>query len=121
MADKKAAEELVAAGALDQNEKSFQKQATVFMGYKTLLTTKGKPTRWVRNVGLGFKTPVSAIKVRSTAARALPRPSASPPRARTRPVLPHRARASPRRARTSTRSAPSRATSAFVAASSRAS
>lgn len=33
------------------------------MGYKRLLKTKGKPIRWSRNVGLGFKTPVAAIKV----------------------------------------------------------
>ena len=46
-----------------QTEKSFQRQPIVFAGYKKLLAKKGKLTRWTRNVGLGFKTPVTAIKV----------------------------------------------------------
>ena len=46
-----------------QTEKSFQRQPIVFSGYKKLLAKKGKLTRWTRNVGLGFKTPVTAIKV----------------------------------------------------------
>jgi hypothetical protein len=35
----------------------------VFLGYKKLLSTKGKGLRWVRNVGLGVKTPAAAVKV----------------------------------------------------------
>jgi hypothetical protein len=49
---------------VSQVEKAFQKQPTVFLGYKKLLNRKGKGLRWVRNVGLGFKTPETAIKVR---------------------------------------------------------
>ena len=48
-----------------QTEKSFQRQPIVFAGYKKLIAKKGKLTRWTRNVGLGFKTPVTAIKVRA--------------------------------------------------------
>jgi small subunit ribosomal protein S11e len=33
----------------------------VFLGYKKLLNKKAKSLRWVRNVGLGFKTPETAI------------------------------------------------------------
>eukprot|EP01138_Halocafeteria_seosinensis_P005399 gb/GECG01005519.1/.p1 GENE.gb/GECG01005519.1/~~gb/GECG01005519.1/.p1 ORF type:complete len:164 (+),score=10.83 gb/GECG01005519.1/:1-492(+) len=46
---------------IDQNEKAFQKQDGVFLARKRVLgrrTTKG--LRFVRNVGLGFKTPKSA-------------------------------------------------------------
>lgn len=46
---------------IDQNEKAFQKQDGVFLARKKVLgrrTTKG--LRFVRNVGLGFKTPKSA-------------------------------------------------------------
>jgi len=51
--------------AIDQNEKAFQKQPTVFLGYKKL-AAKGvaKGLRFTRKVGLGFKTPAAAIKVR---------------------------------------------------------
>lgn len=54
-----------ASGALDQNEKAFQKQPNVFLGYKKLANKKVAKSglRWTRNVGLGFKTPVEAIKV----------------------------------------------------------
>ena len=45
-----------------QVEKSFQKQATVFQGYKVLAKAKGKAPRWYRKVGLGFATPQTAIK-----------------------------------------------------------
>lgn len=62
MADDKAA----ASAAVDQNEKAFQKQGNVFLGYKKLANKKVNKAglRWTRNVGLGFKTPVTAIKVR---------------------------------------------------------
>ena len=44
-----------------QTEKSFQKQPTVFIGSKKLIgKTKGALPRFVRNVGLGFKTPKAA-------------------------------------------------------------
>lgn len=44
---------------LFQTERSFQKQPTVFLNKKSsLLSTKGKKNlRYVKNVGLGFKTP----------------------------------------------------------------
>lgn len=51
-----------------QNERAFQKQPTVSLGYKKLLTTKASALRWTRNVGLGFKTPKEATKVRVRAA-----------------------------------------------------
>lgn len=51
--------------ALDQTERAFQKQPNVFLGYKKLLTKKGGALRWTRNVGLGFKTPATAVKVRT--------------------------------------------------------
>lgn len=44
-----------------QTEKAFQKQPTVFLGYKKSLNRKARGTRWVRNVGLGFKTPSTAV------------------------------------------------------------
>ncbi|KAK7099393.1 small ribosomal subunit protein uS17-like [Littorina saxatilis] len=45
-----------------QTEKSFQKQPTVFLNKKGILTGKAKKNlRYVRNVGLGFKTPRDAI------------------------------------------------------------
>lgn len=49
----------------DQTEKSFQKQPTVFLNRKPAITkTKKskKSLRYVRNVGLGFKTPREAIE-----------------------------------------------------------
>lgn len=55
----------VVTTALDQTERAFQKQPTVFLGYKKLLSKKAQGgLRWTRNVGLGFKTPVTAVKVR---------------------------------------------------------
>lgn len=57
-----------------QAEKAFQKQATVFLGHKATVNRKGKGLRWVRNVGLGFKTPTEAIKV-SAYLQACARPS----------------------------------------------
>lgn len=57
MADAKAQ-----TSTLDQTEKSFQKQATVFVGRKKALGARhGRGLRFVRNVGLGFKTPSTAI------------------------------------------------------------
>ncbi|KAK6643141.1 hypothetical protein RUM43_004644 [Polyplax serrata] len=43
----------------DQNEKSFQKQPTIFLNRKKSLGIKKKKSglRYIRNVGLGFKTP----------------------------------------------------------------
>ena len=42
----------------DQTEKSYQKQDAVFIGKKRQLAKKSKKgMRYVRNVGLGFKTP----------------------------------------------------------------
>ncbi|XP_071454858.1 small ribosomal subunit protein uS17 isoform X3 [Hetaerina americana] len=42
----------------DQSERSFQKQPTVFLNRKKGLGAKKRKTlRYVRNVGLGFKTP----------------------------------------------------------------
>jgi small subunit ribosomal protein S11e len=63
MADGK---EIIATGAVDQNEKAYQKQQNVFLGYKKLANKKVNKAglRWTRNVGLGFKTPVTAVKVR---------------------------------------------------------
>lgn len=40
---------------------SFQKQPTIFLNKKNLLGKTGKPERYTRNVGLGFKTPREAI------------------------------------------------------------
>ena len=58
------ADAAAATGALDQVEKAFQKQPNVFLGYKKLANKKVSKAglRWTRNVGLGFKTPVTAIK-----------------------------------------------------------
>nr|CAD7575633.1 unnamed protein product [Timema californicum] len=42
----------------DQNERSFQKQPTIFLNRKKGLGAKKKKSlRYIRNVGLGFKTP----------------------------------------------------------------
>ncbi|KAJ2611947.1 40S ribosomal protein S11-B [Coemansia sp. RSA 1365] len=41
-----------------QNERSFQKQATVFLNAKVV---NKKNARWHKDIGLGFKTPVTAI------------------------------------------------------------
>lgn len=53
-----------ATGLLDQTEKAFLKQPTVFLGYKKLANKKVSRAglRWTRSVGLGFKTPEAAIK-----------------------------------------------------------
>ena len=48
--------------ALAQGEKAYQKQDAVFVGAKNLQTKhKGKMQRWYKSVGLGFKTPRTAI------------------------------------------------------------
>ena len=48
--------------SVPQIEKSYQKQPTVFQGFKILAKAKGKAPRWYRKVGLGFATPTTAIK-----------------------------------------------------------
>merc|ERR1712044_27209 len=45
-----------------QTERAFQKQPTVFLNKKAILQGKSKKNlRYVRNVGLGFKTPREAV------------------------------------------------------------
>jgi hypothetical protein len=48
---------------LFQNERSFQKQPTVFLNNKrSMISAKGKKNaRYTRNVGLGFKTPREVV------------------------------------------------------------
>ena len=48
----------------EQNQKAFQKQDAIFVGKKTkALGKKVKgSTRYYRSIGLGFKTPKSAIE-----------------------------------------------------------
>ncbi|XP_014278020.1 small ribosomal subunit protein uS17 isoform X2 [Halyomorpha halys] len=47
----------------DQTERSFQKQQTIFLNRKKGLGVKKKNSlRYIRNVGLGFKTPREAIE-----------------------------------------------------------
>ncbi|CAK1589442.1 unnamed protein product [Parnassius mnemosyne] len=48
----------------DQNERSFQKQPTVFLNRKKGIGVKRsrKPLRYHKDVGLGFKTPREAIE-----------------------------------------------------------
>ena len=47
----------------DQTEKAYQKQDAVFIGRKRALAKKSKKgMRYVRNVGLGFKTPKLALE-----------------------------------------------------------
>lgn len=43
-----------------QSERSFQKQPTVFLAKKKAVNskTKNRPTRHVRNIGLGFRVPI---------------------------------------------------------------
>jgi len=45
-----------------QNERAFQKQPTIHIGNKRLLASKSKTPRYIRAVGLGFKTPRGAIE-----------------------------------------------------------
>ncbi|XP_018914895.1 small ribosomal subunit protein uS17 isoform X1 [Bemisia tabaci] len=46
----------------EQSERSFQKQPTVFLAKKKAVNskTKNRPTRHVRNIGLGFRVPIEA-------------------------------------------------------------
>merc|ERR1719393_906943 len=47
---------------IDQNERAFQKQPGIFLSGKRALAKKGgKGLRFVRNVGLGIKTPKEAV------------------------------------------------------------
>ena len=47
----------------EQTEKAYQKQDAVFIGRKRTLAKKSKKgMRYVRNVGLGFKTPKLALE-----------------------------------------------------------
>mmetsp|Transcript_35188 Transcript_35188/g.48067 ORF Transcript_35188/g.48067 Transcript_35188/m.48067 type:complete len:166 (-) Transcript_35188:49-546(-) len=50
---------------VEQRESAFQKQPTIFVGKRRAGVTKAKgktATRYVRSVGLGFKTPKEAIE-----------------------------------------------------------
>eukprot|EP00339_Tiarina_fusa_P024412 CAMPEP_0117039182 /NCGR_PEP_ID=MMETSP0472-20121206/27524_1 /TAXON_ID=693140 ORGANISM="Tiarina fusus, Strain LIS" /NCGR_SAMPLE_ID=MMETSP0472 /ASSEMBLY_ACC=CAM_ASM_000603 /LENGTH=155 /DNA_ID=CAMNT_0004749619 /DNA_START=13 /DNA_END=480 /DNA_ORIENTATION=- len=48
---------------MELGEKAFHKQPTVFVGRKKPLGRRhGRGLRFVRNVGLGFKTPAAAIE-----------------------------------------------------------
>ncbi|KAJ1734362.1 40S ribosomal protein S11-B [Coemansia biformis] len=42
-----------------QNERAYQKQAAVFLNAKS---ASKKSTRWYKDIGLGFKTPTTAIE-----------------------------------------------------------
>jgi small subunit ribosomal protein S11e len=48
----------------DQNEKAYQKQDAIFVARKRTVgsASKQKPMRFVKNVGLGIKTPDAAIE-----------------------------------------------------------
>ena len=46
----------------DQNEKAYQKQDAIFVARKRTIANKDKPMRFVKNVGLGIKTPAAAIE-----------------------------------------------------------
>ena len=47
----------------DQHEKAYQKQAAIFVARKrSVSTARAKPMRFVKNVGLGIKTPDAAIE-----------------------------------------------------------
>jgi small subunit ribosomal protein S11e len=47
----------------DQHEKAYQKQAAVFIARKRAVgSARQKPMRFVKNVGLGIKTPDAAIE-----------------------------------------------------------
>lgn len=47
----------------EQNQKAYQKQAAIFVARKRVVgAKKQKSMRYVRNVGLGFKTPKEAIE-----------------------------------------------------------
>jgi small subunit ribosomal protein S11e len=46
----------------DQTEKAYQKQDAIFIARKRTIANKDKPMRFVKNVGLGIKTPAAAIE-----------------------------------------------------------
>nr|AGH70195.1 40S ribosomal protein S11 [Placozoa sp. H4] len=46
----------------EQIEKAYQKQPTIFQNKKNVLASKKKERRYVRSVGLGFKTPREATE-----------------------------------------------------------
>lgn len=47
----------------DQHEKAYQKQDAVFVARKRAIgAKKEKPMRWFKSVGLGIKTPATAIE-----------------------------------------------------------
>mmetsp|Transcript_16131 Transcript_16131/g.45183 ORF Transcript_16131/g.45183 Transcript_16131/m.45183 type:complete len:176 (+) Transcript_16131:53-580(+) len=47
----------------DQNEKAYQKQDAIFVARKrSIAASKAKPMRFIKNVGLGIKTPDAAIE-----------------------------------------------------------
>lgn len=47
----------------DQNEAAYQSQDAIFVARKRVVGAKvQKPMRWVKNVGLGIKTPAAAIE-----------------------------------------------------------
>mmetsp|Transcript_16130 Transcript_16130/g.45181 ORF Transcript_16130/g.45181 Transcript_16130/m.45181 type:complete len:176 (+) Transcript_16130:53-580(+) len=47
----------------DQNEKAYQKQDAIFVARKrSIAASKAKPMRFIKNVGLGIKTPDTAIE-----------------------------------------------------------
>merc|ERR1719217_976502 len=49
---------------MDQTERAFMKQSAIFVGAKSrvLAKRKGKKARFYKNIGLGFKTPKTAIQ-----------------------------------------------------------
>ncbi|KAL7641455.1 UNVERIFIED_CONTAM: hypothetical protein RMT77_007326 [Armadillidium vulgare] len=48
---------------MDQNERSYQKQPTVFQNRKAVLKKRhGSKLRYIRQVGLGFKAPREAVE-----------------------------------------------------------
>ncbi|KAI2491056.1 Ribosomal S17 N terminal [Fragilaria crotonensis] len=46
----------------DQHEKAYQSQDAVFIARKRAIGTTQKAMRWVKNVGLGIRTPAAAIE-----------------------------------------------------------
>lgn len=48
----------------DQHEKAYQSQDAVFVARKRTIGNQraGKPMRWIKNVGLGIRTPAAAIE-----------------------------------------------------------
>lgn len=57
----------MATAVADQTERAFQKQPTIHIGAKSILRSKDKNRipRYIKSVGLGFKTPKEAIEVRA--------------------------------------------------------